>query len=128
MKRYLAWILFLVASTGTVLSINSNAHVAPTQNEGNTPYTPTKLEWLILLCNVSRIGDEGKVQIEFGQHPEKPNCIRATISYPKDTDARLVKYYAKHAKDTAMGLGKQRGWDWVDVQVETAQVIDALGN
>lgn len=128
MKKYLPWILFLVASTGMVLSINSNAQVAPTQNEGSTPYTPTKLEWLILLCNVSRIGDDSKVQIEYDQHPEKPNSIRATITYSKETDERLVKYYSKEAKDTAVRLGKQRGWDWVDVELETSQLINALGN
>jgi hypothetical protein len=117
------FVLIVVVTIGAVATWNLYAQQE--QPEGDKPYTPTKLEWLALLLNVEQKG-EGEIQIVFRPHREKKNTIKAQVVHAPQADKSLVKAHVTIAKRSVARISQQHGWDWVQVDVQVAELVPAL--
>jgi hypothetical protein len=95
------------------------------QAEGEKPYTPTKLEWLALLLNVERDA-HGEIQTIFRPHPEKRNTIEAQVVHSPRADRSLVKAHETIARRSVTRISRRLGWDWVQVEIQVAELLPAL--
>lgn len=124
-SRYV--VLLLAVAIGAAANGILHAQKETEQSEGNTPYTPTKLEWLALLSNVEQ-GNDGEIHISFRPHPEKANTIQAQVFHSPGDDESLVKGHMKIAERTVTQLSEQYGWEWAEVEVQPVELITALSD
>jgi hypothetical protein len=96
---------------------SASSVAAPSRPEGDEPYTPTKLEWLIVEASAHK---PAVPDIRFTYHA-KPgtNCIEIGIIAPRHLDAELVRGASALA---LVGLDNQiakHKWTWVQVKTNT---------
>ncbi|MGD9724104.1 MAG: hypothetical protein AB7O59_23005 [Pirellulales bacterium] len=88
-----------------------------------SPYTPTRLEWLALQCNVNH-----RQRYEFVHSTylaEPPNKINAVVKFAekaKSLDPELRKGVTQAATDYVRDLAKAMGWT-EPVEVEVTEVF-----
>lgn len=77
----------------------------------NDPYTPTRLEWLALQCNVNHRQVNTMVHTSFVAVP--PNKIETVVKFApeaKQLDAKVRKDVDDGAKEYVLGMAKAHGW------------------
>ena len=87
---------------------------AQNQNEGDKPYTPTRLEWLAVQLNSELSSFTG---VDVGYSARRNNTLELIIRYLPQTDRailnKIVNLHKKHAIESA----KVRGWDtWLKIK------------
>jgi hypothetical protein len=125
MSKSLQLVFVLVVAVGAIASVGSYAQNPKQADEGSSSYTPTKLEWLALRCNVEHESD-GEIKTIFRPHPEKVNTLEAEVVHGKQVEPRMVKAYGALAKRTATRISQQYGWNWVEIDVQSNAIISSL--
>lgn len=125
MSKSVQLVLVLVVALGAIVSVGSYAQNRKQPDEGSSSYTPTKLEWLALRCNVEQASD-GKITTIFRPHPEKSNTLQAEVVHGKQAEPRLVKAYMSLAKQSATRISQQYGWEWVEIDVQSNELTSSL--
>jgi hypothetical protein len=95
---------------------------APARSEGEEPYTPTKVEWLVLHCKATT-PNWGDLQIAYGPVNGEPNTVQIGVMVKRDTPARDIDLATKVATNGLQSYAKYKGWNWVQVKTYTL-IID----
>ena len=89
--------------------------------EGDQPYTPTSLEWMVVELN-SWTGfgveaDFGGVGVNFEARPTT-NTVTIWIRHAPDADPENIKKFTQMTRKTVEDCAKEHGWsDWLQIQV-----------
>jgi hypothetical protein len=87
------------------------------QGDGSTPYTPTQLDWLVMLCNAQAASDgvrHEQVKLNFNALP--PNTVEIVVGYSQDADFEKTKYIAELGTTAVKAWSKKMGWEsWARV-------------
>lgn len=75
------------------------------------PYTPTRLEWLALQCNLNHRQRHELVHASFLAMP--PDTLEVVVKFGKTAkkEAELREGVRKAAKEYALGMAKAMGWN-----------------
>jgi len=82
------------------------------------PYTPTRLEWLALQCNLNHRQRHEFVHASFLAMP--PDKLEVLVKFGKtaNKEAGLREGVRKAAKEYALGIAKAMGWnDPLEIEV-----------
>lgn len=83
-----------------------------------TPYTPTRLEWLALQCNLNHRQRHEFVHASFIAMP--PNTLEVVVKFGAGAkkEEELRQSVRKAAKEYAIGMAKAMGWtDPIKIEV-----------
>ncbi len=89
---------------------------AGSRADGRDPYTPTKLEWLVLELEAnSSIRD---AVLHFSVHflGKEPNTVLVEVEYDEQANAALMQKAIKESKRHALAMARARRWNWVKVE------------
>lgn len=125
MTKVIRLVLILVVAVGAIVNLGVYAQNPQQQDEGSSSYTPTKLEWLALQCNVEQARG-GEIRTIFRPHPEKVDTLVAEVVHGNQAEPRLVNAYMTMAKRTATRISQQYAWDWVEIDVQSTELISSL--
>lgn len=89
---------------------------------GDSPYTPTKGEWLCLNLNLGETFAEtfrSAVVVRYAYDPAKPDTIEIRVSYaPHLLSPEAVRLAIARAKNNARQAAERKGWDsWLKIEV-----------
>jgi hypothetical protein len=125
MTNAIRLVLILVVAIGAIVNVGLYAQNPQQKDQGSSSYTPTKLEWLALQSNIEQ-GSDGEIQTIFRPHPTESNTLQAEVVHTSQTQPRLVKAHMALAKQTATRIGQRYGWDWVEIDVQSNELIESL--
>ena len=123
-KRW-PWALGLILGVMAIAGPLSGSDV---DNDGASPYAPTRGEWLCLLLNTqealfSREQQPDDVAVRYLYNRSQPNKIQIALLYSSNVNAREVRRQAKFASEQAVEAAKLRGWDkWLKVELTQTQL------
>lgn len=102
---------------------------AENAERGDSPYAPTKGEWLCMSLNVQQAltgenGDTGDISVSYAYSPAKPDTITVVVRYPANlVTMEAIRAQTASAEQQVKAAAKLKGWDsWVKIETSVTEI------
>lgn len=83
--------------------------------DGSDKYTPTKVEYLVLLLNAEAKGTYGGVAMGFSIKGD--NTVLINLTYPDDQPESAIEEAARIGKSMIDVVSRAKRWNWVKTEI-----------
>ena len=91
------------------------------QNEGDKPYTPTRLEWLAVVLNSGMSVSFENMSMRFV--PVSNNTLKLLVSYSPRQDRAYLNIMVNVTKRSALNIAEGYGFDtWLKIKEEIKMI------
>lgn len=121
MKHLLLLILVLMTFAETYAQTPFTRKIDPEKYEGDKPYTPTRMEWLLVEyrneCGVW-LGGIPTLGWSLYSGVDEKNRINIKVLFDDESVRAKAKAAAETCERNIRALAKDRGWAWLSTKIE----------
>ncbi len=121
MRHFLICILLLISSIHLYGQTPWARKLEPEKSEGDRPYTPTRIEWLLVeYRNECATWLDGIPTLSWSLYSglKEKNLINIKVQFDDESVRARAKSGAENCERNIRALAKDRGWTWLTAKIE----------